>query len=376
MKKVVLISPAYPLRGGLAAFGESLAKALMTNGYEVTIFTFSLQYPKLLFPGKTQYASGPEPNDLNIKVRINSVNPFNWWRVGKELRELKPDWIISVFWLPFMAPSLGTILRIAKKNKHSKVIGLIHNIIPHEKRFGDEWLARYFAKVPDGFVTLSAAVASEVQYFAPQKPVQYAPHPIYDHYGELLPKAQAKAMLGLDVTKNYILFFGFIRAYKGLDLLLEAMSDQRVKLLNIQLIVAGEYYEEESTYQQKIERLGIDNQLVLHTSYIPNNKVNQYFSAADLVVQPYRSATQSGISQIAYHFDKPMIVTNVGGLPEIVEDGVAGYVVEPTPKAIADALVDFYENQKMSSLEEGVMRNKHLFTWQYLVETIESVTKS
>ncbi|NJL76435.1 MAG: glycosyltransferase family 4 protein [Saprospiraceae bacterium] len=348
----------------------------MTNGYEVTIFTFSLQYPKLLFPGKTQYASDPAPDGLNIKIRINSINPFNWWRVGKELKELKPDWIISVFWLPFMAASLGTILRIAKKNKHSKVVGLIHNIIPHEKRFGDEWLARYFAKVPDCFVTLSAAVAKEVQYFAPQKPVQYAPHPIYDHYGELLPKVQAKSMLELDVSKNYILFFGFIRAYKGLDLLLDAMSDQRIKLLNIQLIVAGEYYEEESAYQQKIRQLGIDPQLVLHTFYIPSNKVNQYFSAADLVVQPYRSATQSGISQIAYHFDKPMIVTNVGGLPEIVENGVAGYVVEPTPLAIADALVDFYENQKMSNLEEGVRRNKHLFTWQYLIKTIESVTKS
>jgi glycosyltransferase involved in cell wall biosynthesis len=377
VKKVILLSPAYPLRGGLAAFGECLAKAMLSAGYNVTIYTFSLQYPNFLFPGKTQYSTDTPPDDLSIEVNINSISPINWWKIGQKLKRLAPDLIICVFWLPFMAACLGTILRIAKTNKHSQIVALIHNMIPHEKRFGDKWLVSYFAKAPHAFVTLSTAVANDVKYFQPDKPILIAPHPIYKQYGNLVDKNLALRSLNLTVGKKYILFFGFIRAYKGLDLLLYAMSDERIKQQHdIHLIVAGEYYEEEATYQQLIHKLGIEHQLILHTTYIPNDQVNLYFSAADLVVQPYRTATQSGISQIAYHFEKPMIVTNVGGLPEIVADGESGYIVEPNATSIADAIIDFYTNDKSEILTEGVRQRKHLFTWEHLVEVIKSVTKS
>jgi D-inositol-3-phosphate glycosyltransferase len=366
-KKILIIGPAHPLRGGLATFNERLARAFQSEGHAVQIVTFSLQYPDFLFPGKTQYSTEPAPEDLNISVKINAFNPFNWLKIGLELSKMKADLVICRFWLPIMGPCLGTILRLIRRNKHSKIIGLIDNIIPHEKRLGDRPLAQYFASACAAFVVMSRAVEAEMQSFT-KRPIAYIPHPIYDTYGEKSDRSMALKTLQLAENQRYILFFGFIRQYKGLDLLIEALGTEGVKKLGIKLIVAGEFYEDENFYKEKIAALKLENTVILHADFIPTEAVRYYFAAADLVVQPYRTATQSGISQVAYHFDKPMIVTNVGGLPEIVPHGKAGYVVEPTPLSIAAALTDFYDNNRLEAFNEGVVEQKKRFSWKAMTD--------
>lgn len=371
---VVIIGPTHPLRGGLADFNERLAQAFIDAGDKLSIYTFSLQYPGFLFPGKTQYSPDPAPEGLDIKVRINSVNPLNWRTVGNEISKLKPDLVIVAYWLPFMGPCLGTILRRIKKNKHSKVIALTHNIIPHEKRPGDKAFTKYFVKPVDAYVVLSRSVADDIRQFVKKdSPIEFIPHPVYDSYGSLIPKSKARQSLKLQKEGNYLLFFGFIREYKGLDLLLKAMADPRIKSAGIKAIIAGEFYSDPKPYEELIEELDIANQLELHTDYIPKDKVGQFFGAANLVVQPYKTATQSGISQLAYHFEIPMIVSNVGGLPEIVKDGKAGYVVERDPKALADAILRYFEEDRETEFRAFVQQEKKRFSWDKMVEQMKEM---
>ncbi len=373
MKKIVLLTPAHPLRGGIASSSERLAQELQTAGHEVVLYSFSLQYPSLLFPGKTQYSDDPAPEGLTILQKVNSINPFNWLKVGRELREMRPDLILTRYWLPFMSPSLSNIIRIAKKNGHTKAIAIADNIIPHEKRPFDTSLTSLFIKHIDAFVVMSRSVADDIRQFTKTKRTEYIAHPIYDNYGVQIEKTEAKLKLGLDLDTDYILFFGFIRDYKGLDLLLKAVADKRLRNRNMKLLIAGEYYSNEAYYQQIIKQLRLQDHVVLHTDFIPHEKVKYYFGAADLVAQPYKTATQSGISQLAYHFEKPMLVTNVGGLPEIVEHGKVGYVTEVDVVAISDAIVDFYDNSREAEMTEGVRENKQNFSWAKMVEGIEEL---
>ncbi len=369
---MVLLSPAHPLRGGIAAFTERLALELQNQGHEVTVYSFSLQYPSFLFPGTTQFSNDPAPTSLKIRTCVNSVNPINWLKIGLELRRLRPDLIVPRYWLPFMGPCLGSILRIAKGNGHTKVVAIADNVLPHEKRPGDRLFTRWFVNACDAFVVMSQSVMDDLRIFTQNppkgKPAVIIPHPIYDNYGEDSPREQALAHLGLPSAMRYLLFFGFIRDYKGLDLLLEAMADERIRKMDLKLVVAGEYYGNREKYEAQIKQLGIEKQLVMKTDYIPNSEVRHYFGAADLVVQPYRTATQSGISQMAYHFEKPMLVTDVGGLAEIVPHGKAGYVVPVDTKAIADAIVDFFENERASAFSAGVAEGKKNFSWAKMVE--------
>ena len=337
------------------------------------MYTFTLQYPSFLFPGKTQYSDGPAPEGLSITRRINSVNPLNWISVGREIKKKCPDLLITNFWLPFMAPCQGTIERIVRRNKHTRIVALLHNMIPHEHRPGDRILARYFVRSTESFVAMSKAVLGDLDQFDKKKPRAFCPHPLYDHYGELIPKEEARRQLGLEPDARYALFFGFIRAYKGLDLLLQAMGDKKVKEAGIKLIVAGEFYGDPKPYMDQIEQLGIKDSTLLFTNFIPDDKVNLYFRACGIVVQPYKSATQSGVAQIAFHFDKPMIVTNVGGLAEIVPDGKVGYVVEPDPSQIADALVKYYDGNCETQFTEGVREEKKKYSWAKMTETIDSL---
>jgi D-inositol-3-phosphate glycosyltransferase len=367
MKKIIIIGPAHPLRGGLATFDERLAQAFQQQGHQVKIYTFSMQYPDFLFPGKTQYSNEAKPQDLDIQVVINAINPFNWISVGQKIANEKADLVICRFWLPIMAPCLGTILRLVKRNRVSKIVGLIDNIIPHEKRFGDRPFAHYFTKACDSFIVMSRAVEEEMKQFT-ANPSRYIPHPIYDNYGEKITRIEALKHLQLPENQRYILFFGFIRRYKGLDLLLEALNSEGVKKTGVKLLVAGEFYDDEKFYRDLIETQGIDNQVIIKSDFIPSDDVKYYFGAADLVVQPYRSATQSGISQIAYHFEKPMIVSNVGGLPEIVPHGEAGYVVEPSPQAISEALIDFYKYNRLNNFTEKVKEQKKRFSWEAMTD--------
>ena len=374
-KKIIIISPAYPLRGGIAASGERLAQAFLAQGHSVKIYTFSLQYPNFLFPGKTQFSDEPKPQDLGIEVVINSINPLSWLSVGRKIARESADLVICRFWLPFMAPSLGTILRLVKRNKKTKIVGLVDNIIPHEKRLGDRPFAQYFVDACDSFVVMSRSVAEEMRQFT-DKNCQYIPHPIYDTYGEKVSREEALKFLQLSDNQRFVLFFGFIRHYKGLDLLLEAFgllkkrqnTEGVKKTDNVKLIVAGEFYGDEKMYRDLIQSQNIENQVIIKSEFIPSDQIRYYFAAADLVVQPYRSATQSGISQIAYYFEKPMIVSNVGGLPEIVPHGEAGYVVEPTPQYIADAIADFYENDRLESFTEKVIAQKKRFSWEAMTD--------
>ncbi len=374
MSKIVLLGPAHPLRGGLATFNESLAKALQKRGHEVRIITFSLQYPGFLFPGKSQYGRGEAPPQLPIEVAINSVSPFNWIAVGRRLRKEKPDLIIPSFWLPFMGPSLGIISALARKNRQSLSIALVHNLIPHESRPGDRLFTKLFTRSMDGFLALSQEVLNDIKAFEPGRPVSWHPHPIYDHFGPRIPRDEALSKLSLPAGKKYLLFFGFIRPYKGLDILLRALARDILKSRDdIRLIVAGEFYEDEKKYLQLISNLGLEKKVILHTRFIPDEEVARYFSVADVVVQPYRSATQSGVTQIAYHFDVPMIVSNVGGLPEIVPHGKVGLVCKPEEDVLAEAIDEILDDKLRGNFSRQIGEEKKRFSWDKMGEAFEKL---
>ncbi len=375
MAKVIIIGPAYPLRGGgMTTFNHRLAKEFTAQGHDCQIYSFSLQYPSFLFPGKSQYSDEPAPKGITIKSVINSINPFNWIKIGNRIKKEKPDIIIVRFWLPLMGPALGTILRKVKKNKHTKVICLADNVIPHEKRIGDKPFTKYFLKSCDAFITMSEKVLSDLRLFQKTKPATLVAHPLYDNFGAIQTKEVARKHLGLPQDEKIILFFGFIRKYKGLDLLFEAMADKEIIKAGIKLLVAGEFYEDEKKYQEQIDRLGIKEQLILKTGFITDSEVKYYLCAADAVVQPYRNATQSGVSPLAYHFEKPMIVTNVGGLPALVPDGIAGLVTAPTPAAIASSIIKFYQLGE-SYFIPHLRMEKQKYSWPIMVNAVFELAK-
>lgn len=366
---IILVGTTYPYRGGIATFNERLAQQFVKEGHQVEAYTFTLQYPGFLFPGKTQFKEGPDTTGLTIYRRINSVNPFNWYRVGREIRKKNPDLVVFAYWMSFMAPCMGSIAKALGRS--IRKVALVHNMLPHEPSLLDKFLPPYFVKQMDGFTTLSQAVVADIDKFdRDNKPKTWSPHPIYDHYGTLISKEEARKSIGVPPSGRYALFFGFIRDYKGLDLLLEAFADPRLKTLNAKLIVAGEFYGDPKPYMDQIERLGIGDRIVLKTDFIPDDQVNLYFSACDIVTQTYKTATQSGVTQIAFHFEKPMLVTNVGGLPEIVPDGKIGYVVEPNAQSIADALVRFYQEEKEASFIENVKVEKLKYDWSKMTQAV------
>lgn len=372
MAKVIIIGPAHPLRGGLATFNQRLAKEFNDLGHECSIYSFSLQYPSFLFPGKTQFTDEPAPANLAIHSVINSINPFNWLKIGNRLKNEKADLVIVRYWLPFMGPALGTILRRVKKNKHTRVICIADNIIPHEKRFGDKPFTTYFIKPIDGFITMSEKVMSDLKRFTTAKPAELVQHPLYDTFGDIISKTEARNNLGLPANDSIILFFGFIRKYKGLDILLDAMKILKDRSAGVRLLIAGEFYEDENGYHQQIRHLGIEDQLILRTDFIPDSEVRNYLCAADAVIQPYRNATQSGVTPLAYHFEKPMVVTNVGGLPSLVPDGKVGLVVEPDAVSIANGIERFYQLGEDYFIPH--LRNEKIkYSWTRLVEKIKSV---
>lgn len=370
---ITIIGSAHPLRGGgIATFNERMAEVLQQQGHRVVIYSFSLQYPSFLFPGKSQFTDEPAPKGLEIRSLINSINPLNWISVGNRIKQEKPDLIIVRYWLPFMGPCFGTILRRVRKNKHTKIVAITDNVIPHEHRPGDMAFTKYFLKSADAFLAMSRDVLKDLRQFT-HKPAVFSPHPVYDNYGDAVSKEDACKKLGLNPDEKYILFFGFIRKYKGLDILLDAIKDERIKQAGIKLIVAGEFYGDSDAYMQQIEANGIADNVHLFTSFIPNDEIKYYFSAADLVVQPYRTATQSGITQVAYHFEKPMVVTNVGGLAEVVPDGKVGFIAEPDSTSIANAVVKFYETGSLPDLQQNIATEKQKYSWDTLLQNLFTV---
>lgn len=373
-KQITIIGPAYPLRGGLSSYNELLALKLQNQGHQVKIITFSLQYPNFLFPGKTQLSNSLPPDNLDIEVCLNSINPINWILLGSKIKNEKPDLVIFRFWMPFMGPSLGTLGRMIRGNNHTKIVAITDNIIPHEKRAGDRLLTSYFLKSCDAFLTMSKSVLNDLQSFKIAKPAIFNPHPMYENFGEQVDPVQAKKKLGLDVEKNYVLFFGFIRKYKGLDTLLKAFSDQRLKEKNLQLIIAGEYYDSPQVYEQLIDDLELRNHVILANHYIEDSDVSLYFSAADLVAQTYKTATQSGVTQIAYYYNRPMLVTDVGGLSELVPHQKVGYVTSHDTLEISDCIFDFYEHKRAPEFSKNIASERDKFTWESLIDNLFNVS--
>lgn len=374
MSKVVIIGPGHPLRGGLATFNQRLAKEFISQGHDCSICSFSLQYPAILFPGKTQYTKEPPPGGLVIRSLINSINPFNWLYVGNKLKNEKPDIVVVRFWIPLMGPALGTILRRIKKNNHTKIICIADNVIPHEHRPGDRTFTRYFLKSCDAFITMSEKVMNDLRLFQQTRPGKIVQHPLYDNFGSILSKDEARKKLGLPGDEKIILFFGFIRRYKGLDILLRSMADERIQKAGIKLMIAGEFYEDKQMCFDLIDQLKIKDRVILKTDFIPDSEVRNYLCTADAVIQPYRNATQSGVTPLAYHFEKPMVVTNVGGLASLVPHEKVGLVAEPDPKAIADAILHFYqlgENYFIPHLRT----EKQKYSWDKLVNTVLTLSR-
>lgn len=369
--KNIIVGPAFPLRGGIANFNNALCKAFINEGIYSQIYSFSLQYPSFLFPGKTQFENGKPPKGFQIKTIINSINPYNWWKVARAIRKENPDYIIIRYWLPFMAPCLGSIARMVKWNTNIQVLAITDNVIPHEKRLGDNFLTSYFVKSCHGFLTLSTSVLDDLSKFTNCINKKFIPHPIYDIFGDRVQKAAAIQQLDLDADNKHLLFFGFIRKYKGLDILLKAMADVRLK--GVKLIIAGEFYDDPQEYLDLISELGIQDQVILKSDFIPSDQVKYYFCASDMVVQTYKTATQSGVTQIGYHFERPMLVTDVGGLAEIIPHHKVGYVTEVSPVAVADAIIDFYANNREQEFAENTKKEKQRFSWKNLVHTIHEM---
>ncbi len=371
-KNIIIIGPAHPLRGGLASYNERLAREFQQQGHTVTIYTFSLQYPGFLFPGTTQFSSEPAPEDLSIKIVINSINPFNWIKIGNQIKKNKPDLIVVRYWLPFMGPCLGSILRLVKKNNHTKIVCIADNIIPHEKRFGDNAFTKYFIKPIDGFITMSQKVLSDLNQFAKDKPAKYVAHPLYDNFGERINKSEARKNIGIETEIPIVLFFGFIRKYKGLDILFDAINllkKSSEKSINIKFLIAGEFYEDRKPYDEQIKKLGIEDALILHTDFIPDSEVKNYFCAADVVIQPYRNATQSGVTPLAYHFEIPMIVTNVGGLPSLVPDYKVGLIAEPDAESIAKKIKEYF-SLGTAHFTPALSEEKKKYSWDIMANQI------
>jgi glycosyltransferase involved in cell wall biosynthesis len=366
---IVFLGPSYPYRGGIASFTERLAREFQSSGFTCLLYTFSLQYPSFLFPGKTQFSNEPRPTDLNIKETINTINPLNWLSVGRELKRLKPDFIVVRYWLPFMAPAFGTILRIVRKNNHTKVICIADNIIPHEKRMGDNLLTSYFNQAVDGYIAMSTQVETDIAKLGIKKPVQLLHHPLFDHFGDPVERMLARKELGIDHHGGLMLFFGFIRQYKGLDLLLEAMADPRIKESGYKLVIAGEFYEDPANYTNLIRSYQLEDQVFLFNEFIPENKIRYFFSAADVLVQPYRHATQSGVTPLSMHFELPMIVTDAGGLKEMVIDKISGLIVKKNSVSIANGILEYFKKGKEFFIP-ALVQQKKSYSWPVMADGI------
>ena len=373
---IVLLGTAYPFRGGLATFNERLARQLQAEGHKVEVITFTLQYPSFLFPGKTQYSTEDAPTDLLISQQVNSCNPLNWFKVGRRIRKMQPDLLITCYWMAFFAPCYSIIERIAKRNGKTRTIALVHNMIPHEPSILDKLFAPFYVRSTDGFVALSESVVQDINRLdRNNKPKTSYPHPIYDHYGEQMSKEEACQALNLDPENQYMLFFGLVRAYKGLDLLLDAFGKVKDQLPNLQLIIAGEFYEDEDKYRAQISNNQLTNRVIIKNDFIADADLRKYFGAANLIVQPYKTATQSGVTQVAFHFEKPMLVTNVGGLGEIVHDHKMGYAVEPNADAIAAALTDYYTHSRQADYTEYLIKQKDNYSWAKLATAFLRIVK-
>jgi glycosyltransferase involved in cell wall biosynthesis len=371
---ITIISTAYPLRGGIAHYVALLESALAAR-HTVETITFSRQYPSFLFPGKTQQETGDTMARKPAPQLVDSVNPLNWIAVGRRIQQQAPDLLIFKYWLPFFGPCFGTISRIAKRNGRTRVLYICDNVLPHERRPGDRMFTTYAFGPADYFIVQSGTVERDLLALKPSARYRHVPHPVYNIFGPSIEKAEARRRLNI-TDERVVLFFGYVRRYKGLHVLLEALA-QLVSTMPIRLLVVGEFYADEEKYRGQIRDLGLEPHVTLQSAYVPNEEVALYFSAADAVILPYISATQSGIAQIAYNFNRPVIATDVGGLAEVVRNGITGLVVPPeNPVALAAAIRRYYDESLERMFTPNVHTEKQRYSWDALVAAVEELAGS
>lgn len=376
--RITLLGPAHPYRGGLAAIMQTMARVFQRQGHDVSLKTFTVQYPGLLFPGESQFTDAPAPADLKIERCVNTVNPFNWIRLGNRIRRERPDIVLLKYWTPFMAPCFGTIARLARRNGHTRFLCQIDNVEPHEHHFFDRPFNHWFLGSMDGFVYMSEQVHGELKAYT-SAPALFSPHPRFENYGEPIDRQAACGRLSLDPQRRYALFFGLIRDYKGLDWLLEAWARLRRERRidpSLKLIVAGEFYTDKEPYLRRIAEPDLKGEVILCDRFIPDEEVKYYFSAADFLVLPYKTATQSGVTQIAYQFRLPVVVTRVGGLAEIVPDDRAGFVCDPSVEGVAAAVERIADPAILSRFRSNMERERERFSWEEMCRQILNVYDS
>ncbi len=372
-KKLALVGPMYPYRGGIAHFLETMHSGLEARGHAVHSLTFTRQYPGFLFPGKTQLDQDPRSTQPIAHRVVDSIDPRSWFKAARIIAQLGSDAAIFKYWMPFLAPAFGTIARSLAR-RGIKIVAVVDNAIPHERHLGDAALGRYALGAVDGCVFMSESVGSDLKALGVEVSQRYVAHPVYDIFGETVDTLAARTTLDLPHDVPVLLFFGFIRRYKGLHVLLEAMPRIVQSVPNVRLVVAGECYDDEKSYRDMMVHHGMERHVRFDATYIPNAEVPVYFSAADVVVQPYISATQSGVAQVAFNFDTPLITTDVGGLAEVIRHEHDGLVVPPEdPEALAEAVIRFFKEGLHDQLREGVRQRKRAFGWDALYEAIESL---
>lgn len=373
MAHLALVGPFYPYRGGIAHFLVAMHHGLAARGHTVDAYTFTRQYPEVLFPGKTQLVDGPNTSGVDAAPTLDTVGPLSWKRTADRIVDSGAEAVVFKYWMPFLAPSFGTMARRLRK-RGVRVVAVVDNAIPHERRPGDHALSRYVLNACDGLLVMSDQVRRDLGTLGVDKPVRQVRHPVYDSFGDAIPKADARERLGLDLDAPTFLFFGFIRKYKGLHTLLDAFPHVLRKLPGARLVVAGEFYGDEAEYREQVERLGLVNAVRFDADYIADEAVGAYFCASDAVVQPYVTATQSGVAQIAFHFGRPVITTDVGGLAEAVPDGEAGLVVPPeNPEALATVMVRYVEEGLEERFIAGVRRERATYSWDHVYDALETL---
>ena len=365
--KITLIGPYPPFRGGISDFNYSLSKQLEVD-QELQLINFTTQYPHLLFPGKTQYKTNQNTTADSNRI-LSSINYFSWRRTANSILKFDPELIIVQYWMPFFSFSYNSVINRIKRKTNSQVVSICHNLIPHEDKKLYKWFTKRFISNIDKFILMSQSVEKDLTRFLENAEYITTFHPVYDLFGNIMERQSARKKLGLK-SKNIVLFFGLIREYKGLDILLNSIPLIKEKINDIKIVIAGECYENERKYTELIKKLDIDDDLIWRNEFIADHDVSKYFSAADLVVLPYKTATQSGVTQLAYNFNRPVIISNVGGLSEIVKDGVTGYVVEPGPQEFATAIIKYYKETKFDEFSQNVYNVKQEYSWETFVQKL------
>ena len=382
--KIVIIGTAYPMRGGIAQYNSILFKYLSEKN-DVKIFSFKRQYPEFLFPGKTQYEIGEPafkiPEDKNV-ISVDSINPFNWFFTALKIRKENPDLLIYKYWIPFFAPCFFTISFLVKMFRKTKVLFICDNVIPHEKRIGDKFFTKLVFSVVNYFIVQSRTVENDLKKFnKSEKPYKLSPHPLYNIFGDKADKVEARRFIEENYkikfnTDKVILFFGYIRKYKGLIYLIDALPEI-LRDANVKLLIAGEFYDDEKPYKEKIKSLGLEENILLLSDFMPDEKVRYFFSACDCLVLPYTDATQSGIVQIAYYYDKPVIVTDVGGLSEVVISEKTGIIINPgNVNEIVTAVKRYYNENLENKFSENIKTEKLKYSWEVFTDNIMKLSES